>query len=124
MMGDSQILVVEDDQDTCSNLADILNDLGYEMDVAYRGWDVLDLVKQMPYRLALLDLRLPCMDGVELFDRIRQVRNDVRAVIVTAFATADTDETAIAKGIQRVLSKPVNFDELLPLVRKYAGDPV
>lgn len=90
--------------------------------MAYRGWDALTVVKEKPYRLALLDFRLPCMDGVKLFERIRQVRDDVEAVIVTAFATAETEQRATANGIQRVLSKPINFDELLPLVQKLADD--
>ena len=48
---------------------DILTDCGYEVDVAYRGEDSLDLVKQRLYRLALVDYKLPCMNGVQLFGK-------------------------------------------------------
>jgi CheY-like chemotaxis protein len=57
------ILVVDDDADTCRNMADILGDLGYATDTALAGDVALEKARQQPYDVALLDLRMPGMDG-------------------------------------------------------------
>ena len=65
------ILCVDDDPDTCASMSDILTDLGYLVSVAYDGHAALQLVQQQPYGLALLDYRMPGMDRLELYRRIR-----------------------------------------------------
>jgi CheY-like chemotaxis protein len=120
-MAASPILVVDDDRDTC--LSDIISDLGYRVDVAYDGPAALDLSRRRPYGLALLDYRMPGMDGVELYALIRRVRPDTVAVLVTGFAAEDTVRAASRAGIRRVLPKPMDFGRLLPLIEEVAGTP-
>lgn len=117
-MNDNKLLLVDDDEDTCSNLSDILTDFGYDVDVAYRGWDALDLFKKYPYRLALLDYKLPCMTGVELFQRLRQIDENVQGVLVTAYASNETTAAALAAGIRHVVSKPVELSRMMPLIER------
>ena len=83
-----RILIVDDDEDTCSSLSDVLTDAGYDVDVAYRGWDALEMAGRKPYGLALVDLRLPCMTGIELFGRLQQCCQELKAMLVTGFAAA------------------------------------
>lgn len=111
-----RILVVDDDRDTCANLQDILGDLGYSVDVAYDGPSALELVQKTRYDVALLDLKMPGMDGVELYRRIKALRSGTVAMIVTAYAGSDTAQSAIEAGAWRILSKPVDFSSLLALV--------
>lgn len=117
-VNDKKILIVDDDKDTCSNLSDILSDLGFAVDVAYRGQDGLNLLKQHPYRLALLDYKLPCMTGVELFKRMRQIRDDISGLLVTGFASNDTEQEAMSAGMRKVVKKPVEMLGFLPLVEQ------
>ncbi len=117
-MNSNRLLVVDDDKDTCSNLSDILTDCGYEVDVAYRGEDALNLVKQRLYRVALLDYKLPCMTGVELFRQIRQIHGGISGLLVTAYASSETAESALATGFRRVVNKPVDMPTLLPLIEE------
>ena len=70
-----KILVVDDEVDTCANLSDILSDLGYTVDVAYDGPSALELVKQKAYDVALLDLKMPGMDG-----RVKAAEDAARAI--------------------------------------------
>lgn len=58
---------MDDDPDTCASLSDILTDLGYRVDVAYDGPSALQLVERNRYGLAVLDYRMPGMDGLELY---------------------------------------------------------
>jgi len=119
-----RILVVDDEVDTCRNLSDILTDLGYRVDVAHDGPSALELVRRNAYDVALLDLRMPGMDGLELFHRIRQLRAGTVGIIVTAYAGTDTAERALAAGAWQVLAKPVDFSRLLGLVGEAVGRPL
>ncbi len=119
-----RILVVDDEVDTCRNLSDILTDLGYGVDVAHDGESALELVRHNAYDVALLDLRMPGMDGLELFHRIRALRSGTVGIIVTAYAGTDTTERALAAGAWQVLPKPVEFHKLLALVEEAVGQPL
>jgi CheY-like chemotaxis protein len=117
-MNDNKLLVVDDDKDTCANLTDILTEFGYEVDVAYECSGALDLLQKQAYRVALLDYRLPCMTGVELFQRMRQIRGNINGLLVTAFASSETAEAALAAGLRRVVCKPVDVPKLMPLIEE------
>jgi CheY-like chemotaxis protein len=119
-----RILVVDDEVDTCANLSDILTDLGYQVDVAYDGLSALELVKQHAYDVALLDLKMPGMDGLELYRRIKEIQSGTVAIVVTAYASSHTANDAIAAGAWKIVSKPVNLSNLLALVDEVLGQPV
>ena len=116
-----RLLVVDDEKDTCANLSDILSDCGYDVDVAYGGDDALDLMKQNRYRVALLDYKLPCTNGVELFLRMREVHGDLDGLLVTGYASNETTAAALVAGLHEVVRKPVNVAELVPLIAQVAG---
>jgi two-component system response regulator HydG len=120
-MAAAQILCVDDDPDFCASMSEILTSLGYGVTVAYDGHAALQFVRQQSYGLALLDYRMPGMDGVELYRRIRQLRPHVVGVFVTAFAASNVMALARAVGVRAILAKPVDLGELLPLVKKIVG---
>jgi CheY-like chemotaxis protein len=120
-MAAAPILSVDDDPDTCASLSDILTDLGYGVSVAYDGHAALQLVQSQSYGLALLDYRMPGMDGLELYRHIRQLQPSLVAIFVTAFAAHSMLEDAKAVGVRAVLPKPVDFEELPPLVAEVVG---
>jgi CheY-like chemotaxis protein len=118
------ILAVDDEVDTCRNLADILTDLGYRVDVAHDGPSALELVRRGPYDVALLDLKMPGMDGLALYRAIKKLRADTVALIVSAYAGGAVAEEALAAGAWQVLPKPVDFPRLLGLVTEALGQPL
>lgn len=118
------ILVVDDEIDTCHNLADILGDLGYHVDTAQDGPAALDLVRHRAYDVALLDLKMPGMDGLTLYREIKRLRAGTVAIIVSAYASGTTAEEALTAGAWRVLTKPVDFPKLLGLVEEAVGQPL
>jgi CheY-like chemotaxis protein len=121
---DPLILLVDDDVDTCQNLSDILTDLGYRVDSAHDGPSALELVRKTPYDVALLDLKMPGMDGLELYREIKRLSAGTVAMLVTAYASHDTAEEALAAGAWQVLSKPVDFPKLLGYLEAALSQPL
>ncbi len=124
MMNSASILVVDDEVDTCRNLSDILTDLGYQVDTALDGFAALELARKKPYDLALLDLKMPGMDGLTLYRELRKLRSSTVAIVATAYAVKATAEEALAAGVWQVLAKPVDLGRLLSLVDEALGQPL
>jgi two-component system, NtrC family, response regulator HydG len=119
-----RVLVVDDELDTCDNLSDILTDLGYQVDCACDGLTALELVRRKPYDVALLDLKMPGMDGLTLYREIKRIRAGTVAILVTAYASGATSEEALAAGAWQVVPKPVKLPKLLDLVDQARGQPL
>jgi two-component system response regulator HydG len=119
-----RILIVDDEPDTCANLSDIFTDMGYQVDTAPDGFQALELVKRHSYDVALLDLRMPGMDGLELYRRIREISAGTVAIVVTAYASSDTAASVRAAGAWQIAPKPVNIARLLALVNEALDAPL
>ena len=117
------ILVVDDDVDTCRNMADLFGDLGYAIETADGGHAALDRARQQAYDLGLLDLRMPGMDGLTLCRHLKRLQPLMVTMIVTAYGDSDLEKEALAAGAWHVLLKPVDFCQLLALVDKALADP-
>lgn len=124
MENDRLILVVDDEEDICANLRDILTDLGYGVDTATSGSAALELVRQKPYEVALLDLKMPEMDGVTLYRKIKEIRADTVAIVVTAYASDETAEMALDAGAWKIVPKPVEIPRLMSLVEEALDQPL
>lgn len=120
-MTSRRLIVVDDDRSTADVVAKLLADRGYEVDVACDGQTALQLISQHPYDLAVLDYQMPGLNGVEVFRRARELRPDLRGIFLTAYTTIDTVFPAVDAGIERVLSKPANAQELIPVVEQVLG---
>ena len=110
--GNPSLLLVDDDLDVCANMADILADLGgYHVDVAHDGPSALHLVRQRPYDVALLDLKMPGMDGLTLYRELKQLRSGTVAILVTAYASElATDEAATSGSGKSSRSRSTSRD--------------
>lgn len=119
------LLLVDDDLDVCANMADLLADLGgYRVEVAHDGPTVLHLVRQRPYDVALLDLKMPGMDGLTLYRELKQLRAGTVAILVTAYASELARGEADRLGVWQIVKKPIDFPRLLGLVEEALGQPL
>jgi two-component system response regulator (stage 0 sporulation protein F) len=115
------ILIVDDNPDACEMAAKLIQCSGdYQTETACDGLSALEHVKSHPFALAIIDYAMPGMNGVELFRRMRQIRPEIKGIFLTGFTTIDVVFPAIDAGILRVLAKPIDFDELMPLVEEYS----
>lgn len=120
----TRILVVDDEADICRNMADILGEFGYEVDTAMDGAVALEMVRERSYDIALLDLRMPGMDGIELYRQMKRLRSGAVAILVTAHAAEETERHALEAGAWRVLPKPVRLPTLMDTVQEALGRPL
>lgn len=120
-MVDTDILLVDDDKDTCASMSDIFIDLDYTVDMAYDGPGALELSGRHQYHLALLDFKMPGMDGLELCRRLKKSQPSVVVLLITAFSSIATTGAAADAGVRCSLLKPVSFSVLLPLVKEAVG---
>lgn len=118
-----RILVVDDDRSASTVVSRLLTGEGYHVDVAEGGQAALDAVARQSYDLVILDYQMPGMDGVEVCQRLRERHPEIATIFLTAYATINTVYPAIDAGAERVLAKPVDFKELLPLVQDILGRP-
>lgn len=118
------ILVVDDDRDGATMMARMLSAFGYQAEVAHDGFNALDRIDQQTFGIAIIDYRMPGMNGVELFRQMRSKCPDLAAVFLTGYPTIDVVYPAIEAGILRVLSKPVDFQDLVPIIEEHLASGV
>ena len=120
----ARILVVDDDEDIRTNISDILCDLGYQAVTAEDGESALAQVRERDFEIALLDYKMPDMDGATLYSEIKKLRPSIAAIMVTAYAGSDGAKRAMDAGTWDVLRKPVDIRELLEKVKRAAQSPL
>lgn len=119
-----RLLIVDDEPDTCDNLSDIFTDLGYRVDIAHDGPSAIERVAETVYDLVLLDLRMPGMNGLEVYQEIRRVSPGTVAIVVTAYSGGDTARSVLQAGAWGIVPKPVNFAALRSQVDEALGQPL
>lgn len=120
----TRLLVVDDDLDTCANLADILSDIGYDVQTAADAKAALRSLDANVFDIVLLDLKLPGMDGLQLYRELKRRSASTVAILITGFADAETRQRAEQLGVWRILPKPVDVPALLPLISEAAEQPL
>jgi DNA-binding NtrC family response regulator len=113
-----RILIVDDDQAIRATVKAILEDEGYIIDVAASGKEAVSKTKEKTYNLALLDIRLPDMEGVEL---LKLMKDDnvpkMRKIMVTGYPSIQNAVEALNKNADAYLIKPVDVNVLLSTVK-------
>jgi CheY-like chemotaxis protein len=109
----SKILVVDDDQRMVKTICDILRVKGYEALPAYSGEEAVQVVNGEAFACVLMDLKMPGIDGIEALKRIKVVTPDTPVVLMSAYATKEQAEEAKRYGAVTVLTKPIDFPQVL-----------
>jgi len=112
----TSVLIVDDDADIRANIQDILDDLGFQTDTAADGPSAIELVRQRPFDIALLDYRMPGMDGATLYREVKRLRSEMAAIMITAYAGSTGAQDATDAGAWHVLHKPVDVAQLLSVL--------
>ena len=113
-----RVIVIDDDKSILRTFTRILQKNGYEIDVAETGKEAIDKSKKMRYDLALIDIRLPDMDGTDLLVKMQETMHDAIKIMITGFPSLETGVKALDEGADAYLVKPVKPEELLALLEE------
>jgi len=113
-----KVLVVDDNRDFCRNVSDILELKGYEVVTAYGGLNALELVKKDGFDVVLMDVKMPVMDGVATFKKMKEVAPHIQVIMVSAYAVEELVREALREGAFGALRKPLDFDELFAILER------
>ncbi len=117
-MGKQNILLVDDDKSILRILTRILQKQGYNIHTAETGREAEEKINSQSYDLALIDVKLPDTDGVDLLRKIRATRPNMIKIILTGFASMDNGIKALNSGADAYLVKPVEPTELLKILKE------
>lgn len=116
---DARILVVDDDRLLLEVVGDFLRDSGYEVDVAENASIALAKFNPGKYRLAILDMVLPGMSGLELMNRLMNLDKHLFCLIMTGFANLESAYEAMVEDSSDYIIKPFHLLELLNVVQRH-----
>jgi len=111
-----RILVIDDDKSILRTFTRILQKNGYDIEVAETGKEAIEKSKKNRYDLALIDIRLPDMDGTDLLIKLQKTMEDAVKIMITGFPSLETGVKALDEGADAYLVKPVKPEELIALI--------
>ena len=114
----AKVLIVDDDENIRNTMKAILEDEGYIVDLAATGNEAVEKTQKVAYNIALLDIRLPDMEGVELLKLMKDATPRTRKIMVTGYPSMQNAITALNKNADAYLIKPVNVEKLLNTVKE------
>ncbi len=116
-----KILIIDDEVSITEELDLILDSEGYKTAIAHTGSAAITLFKDKGNKidLILLDIKLPGMDGVEIYSELKKINPNIPVIIITGSFTKTRAEKIIKAGGKAVLYKPFSAEELLSLIKKY-----
>jgi DNA-binding NtrC family response regulator len=118
-MGETaRILVVDDDENIRKVITTILADEGYTVESADTAKKAIETTKRRFFNLALIDIRLPDMEGIELLARMRDSTPRMRKIIITGYPTLQNAIEAVNKGADAYILKPFDMERVLETIKE------
>jgi DNA-binding NtrC family response regulator len=112
-----KILVIDDDEDIRTTFAAVLENEGYAVDTAENGKEAIEKSNNDLYRVALIDYRLPDMNGTELLTSLRETTPKMAKIMVTGYPALQNAIECLKKHANAYFAKPVDYENLLKTIR-------
>ena len=117
-MARTPILIVDDEPIVRESIRDWLVDAGYEVQTAKTGEEGLEVLGKEDIGLVILDVRLPGKTGTRVLEEMKDIKPDVKAIVITAYASPQMRDDAMRLGALQYMTKPIAPEELEKLVKK------
>lgn len=114
------ILIVEDERSQREVLRDFLAKEGHRVAEAQNGEEAMKLVRSMSLDLALIDFKMPGLNGLEVLKEVKRLNPELDVIMVTAYGTIETAVDAMKVGAMDYITKPIDLEELLLLIERAA----
>ena len=114
----TRILVVDDDENIRKVLVAILEDEGYDVESVGTAKDGIEKTRKKFYNVALIDIRLPDMEGIELLTRIKDTTPKMRKIVITGYPTLQNAVDAVNRGANAYILKPFDVEKVLQTIQE------
>ena len=111
-----RILVVDDNPDMAETLADILELKGFSVHAAASGAEALEILQDQPVDILLTDVKMPGMNGLELYRETRKLYPRLITIFMTAYSADELIQQGMAEGVKTILDKPLDMNFLVRLL--------
>lgn len=113
------ILVIDDQEGIRKSFSAVLEKEGYEVDAVATGQEAIKRTKSRFYNLALVDLRLPDMDGIELLTKMRETTPKMVKIIITGYPSIKNAIAAVNRGADGYIVKPFTMKDALKMIKEH-----
>ena len=117
-MNKASILIVDDNEGILETLSAILEEKGYDTDTAKNGREAIEKSKKNFYDLALLDIKLPDMEGTKLLTKMKETKPKMVKIMMTGYASLQNAVEALNLGADAYITKPLDPENLLKIVNE------
>jgi DNA-binding response OmpR family regulator len=116
-----RVLIVDDDRDHAESIADVLAWRGCEVELAFSGEEAVDKFRNASFEFVLMDIKLPGIDGIEVFFECKKIRAQPNILLMTGYSLDHLARRALEGGALGVLQKPFAMQEIFDVVQRIAG---
>jgi len=119
MTESSRILIIDDDETIRRTLSSILEEKGYIVDTAENAEEALKKSESSYYNLALIDIRLPDIEGTDLLSSLQKTSPEMIKIILTGYPSLQNAIKAVNRGADGYIIKPADLDDLHKMIKKH-----
>ena len=120
-MSKLKVLVVDDEEELISILIERLEFRGYEVDGVFSGGDALSLSLRKDFDVAVIDVKMPEINGIETLKRLKMSHPNIKVILMTGHGSPLEGIEGMAEGAYDYLVKPVDIDELVAKINAAVG---
>lgn len=114
----AKILIVDDDKSIHITIAGILKKEGHEVDVVDDGYSAIESAENSSYDIALIDIRMPGINGVETFRELKKISPETTVIMMTAYAVENLKKEALEEGAHTILNKPFDMQSVINMLEE------
>ena len=114
----TSILIVDDNVSQCKTMSFVLVRKGYTVAIANDGPEAIEKIEARPFDIILMDIKMPLMDGVETYRRIKKIRPEAVVMMITAYAVEDLVQQALEEGAYGIVYKPVDIERVIAIIEE------
>jgi CheY-like chemotaxis protein len=114
----ASILIVDDNISLCKTISFVLGRKGYAVTTAEDGPEAIEKVKENPFDMIFMDIKMPLMDGVETYRRIKKIRPEAVVMMMTAYAVEELVQEALQEGAYGITYKPLDIERMVAVIEE------
>jgi len=112
----TSILTVDDNISICKTMSFILKRMGYDVTIANNGYEAISKIKKTHFDTIFMDIKMPGIDGVETYKKIKKIKPDAVVVMMTAYAVNELIKQAMEEGAYGIIYKPLEMRDVFRLL--------